>query len=106
MLRAKYNHAERNVRQDVVCTVCNHELMLLADEPTGALDSRTAREILALFHDLHHAGMTVVLVTHDPRVAAEAPRVITVADGTIGSDDRARPSGHYAITTTGLGAVS
>ena len=93
-------------RVAIARAIVNRPLMLLADEPTGALDSRTAREILALFHDLHHAGMTVVLVTHDPRVAAEAPRVITVADGTIGSDDRARPSGHYAITTTGLGAVS
>ncbi|MBI3201993.1 MAG: ABC transporter ATP-binding protein [Myxococcales bacterium] len=93
-------------RVAIARAIVNRPLMLLADEPTGALDSHTAREILSLFHSLHRGGMTIVLVTHDPAVAGEAERVITIADGSVASDERARPSGHYLVTTTGIGAVS
>jgi len=61
--------------------------LLLADEPTGALDSRTSEEILDLFADLHRQGATVVMVTHDPAVAARASRRLVLADGRIASDD-------------------
>jgi putative ABC transport system ATP-binding protein len=60
--------------------------LLLADEPTGALDSTTAREIMALFADLHAQGNTLVVVTHDAGVAAEARRTVRLRDGRIESD--------------------
>lgn len=57
--------------------------LLLADEPTGNLDSATQNEIMALFHELHRAGHTIVLVTHEPSLAARCPRVIRLADGRV-----------------------
>lgn len=61
--------------------------ILLADEPTGALDSRTGQEVLALFQDLNARGRTVVIVTHDERVAAHCKRVVRLRDGRIIRDD-------------------
>ncbi|MBW8074450.1 ABC transporter ATP-binding protein [Metallibacterium scheffleri] len=67
--------------------------ILLADEPTGNLDSNTAREIMAMFAALHEAGNTVVLVTHDAEVAAHAHRTVTLRDGRVISDScRAVPA--------------
>ena len=63
-----------------------HPSLLLADEPTGNLDSKSAAEVLALFKEVHAAGQTVVLVTHDPDIAAHAQRQIHVRDGKIESD--------------------
>ena len=60
--------------------------IVLADEPTGNLDSATGAEILAVFGALHAAGTTVVLITHDPAVAAHAPRVVALRDGRVDSD--------------------
>jgi putative ABC transport system ATP-binding protein len=60
--------------------------LLLADEPTGNLDSRTAREILDLFTQLHTEGQTVVIVTHDPGVAACCKRLVRLHDGRIAED--------------------
>ena len=57
--------------------------VLLADEPTGALDTRTGEEIMALFDELHADGVTIVMVTHDPDLAARAPRVIAIRDGLV-----------------------
>lgn len=57
--------------------------VILADEPTGALDSRTSREVLAMLQDLHKAGNTVILITHDNSIAATAERVIRLADGQV-----------------------
>ena len=60
--------------------------ILLADEPTGNLDSGTAREIMALFDELHEAGHTIVLVTHDANVANHADRIVRLLDGFVESD--------------------
>ena len=62
--------------------------ILLADEPTGALDSVTSKDIMALLHKLNRQGLTVILITHDPEVAEAAERVITLRDGKIISDIR------------------
>jgi len=64
--------------------------LLLADEPTGALDSKTTAEILDLFDELHAQGLTLVVVTHEHTVAARAARVITVSDGAVIGDVRTR----------------
>jgi putative ABC transport system ATP-binding protein len=60
--------------------------LLLADEPTGNLDSRTAREIMELFEQLHAEGQTLIIVTHDPGVAAHCRRLIRLHDGRIAED--------------------
>ncbi len=62
--------------------------LLLADEPTGNLDSRSTADVLKLFEELHGEGQTIVLVTHDADVAARAPRHVRLRDGRIEGDDR------------------
>ncbi len=66
----------------------NEPALLLADEPTGNLDSQTGEEIMALFEELHRHGQTIVLVTHEHDIAAHAQRIITLRDGLIASDVR------------------
>jgi putative ABC transport system ATP-binding protein len=61
--------------------------VIMADEPTGALDSKTGKEVLALLQELHKSGRTIVLITHDLSIAAEAERRIQIKDGHIISDD-------------------
>jgi len=73
-------------RVSIARAIVNEPSVLLADEPTGALDSRTTEEILALFLELNQAGMTVVLVTHEPDVAACAKRIVRFRDGRIVAD--------------------
>jgi putative ABC transport system ATP-binding protein len=55
--------------------------LILADEPTGNLDSKTTIEIMDIFHELHRQGNTIVLITHDPSVAAQAERSVHILDG-------------------------
>jgi len=62
--------------------------LLLADEPTGNLDSRTGEEVLALFEELHNEGHTIVVVTHDPGIGARAERRVVLRDGRIAEDER------------------
>ncbi len=62
--------------------------VILADEPTGALDSRTGREVLDFMKSLNRDGTTVVLITHDNSIAAELPRIIRIYDGKITADER------------------
>ncbi|WP_124726359.1 ABC transporter ATP-binding protein [Staphylospora marina] len=75
-------------RVAIARALVNRPRILLADEPTGALDSRSGRMVLDLFDELHREGKTVVLITHDPEVAARAERVITIRDGQIIRDER------------------
>jgi putative ABC transport system ATP-binding protein len=64
-------------------------VLLMADEPTGNLDTSTGEAILDLFDELHQAGMTVIMVTHDPKVALRCQRVIRLSDGLVQSDGKA-----------------
>ena len=61
--------------------------MLLADEPTGNLDTRTSVEVLVLLQQLNRQGITIVLITHEPDIAAYASRVLTLRDGRLVSDE-------------------
>jgi putative ABC transport system ATP-binding protein len=73
-------------RVAIARALINRPSILLADEPTGNLDSNTGRDILNLFERLHSGGNTIILVTHDPEVAAHANRVIRLRDGSVESD--------------------
>jgi putative ABC transport system ATP-binding protein len=70
----------------------NRPSILLADEPTGNLDSTTSEEIMAVFEELHDHGQTVVMVTHEPDIAAHSERIITLRDGKVASDRAAGES--------------
>ena len=76
-------------RTVIARAIVSDPAMILADEPTGALDSRTSSDVLAIFEELHRDGRTIVMVTHDLDVARRAERRITIHDGRIVEDDRA-----------------
>jgi putative ABC transport system ATP-binding protein len=75
-------------RVAIARALSNDPLVVLADEPTGNLDSAATREVLRLFDSLHAAGQTMVIVTHDPRVAATADRLISMRDGAFVDETR------------------
>ena len=70
-------------RVAIARAIVNEPSMILADEPTGALDSKTGTEIMELFKQLHGQGRTVIIVTHDPKIAEQCERVIEISDGEI-----------------------
>ena len=70
-------------RVAIARAIVNEPSMILADEPTGALDTKTSAEIMALFKSLNKQGRTVVIVTHDPKIAEQCDRVIEISDGRI-----------------------
>ena len=88
----KPNELSGGQRQRVAIAraLVNHPSILLADEPTGALDSKTSVEIMALFEKLHAEGNTIIVVTHEHDVAARAHRIITIRDGQIEKDERTK----------------
>src|SRR6187549_152538 len=75
-------------RVAIARALVNDPSMLLADEPTGNLDSQTSEEIMRVFESLASQGQTVIMVTHEPDIAAHARRVVVLRDGVIASDDR------------------
>jgi putative ABC transport system ATP-binding protein len=75
-------------RVAIARALVNHPSILLADEPTGALDTKTSYEIMELFERLHEEGNTIILVTHEQDIAARAHRILTIRDGKIEKDER------------------
>lgn len=70
-------------RVAIARAIVNQPLILLADEPTGALDSQTTQEILHIFDELHSSGITIIMVTHEPEVAKQTARIIRFKDGKV-----------------------
>lgn len=91
-------------RVSIARALMNGGQVILADEPTGALDSHSGEEVMAILHQLRDRGHTVIIVTHDPQVAAQAERVIEIRDGEIISNppaktEAAAPANHDTIMT-------
>jgi macrolide transport system ATP-binding/permease protein len=79
-------------RVSIARALMNGGRVILADEPTGALDTKSGREVMEQLHELHRAGHTIILITHDHTVAAEAERVIQLRDGQVVDDRRTAPA--------------
>lgn len=73
-------------RVAIARALANDPSIILADEPTGALDTKTGHMVMDIFHKLHESGKTIVLITHSPELAQETERIITISDGSIISD--------------------
>jgi putative ABC transport system ATP-binding protein len=79
-------------RVAVARALVNKPSILLADEPTGNLDSKTGTEIMALFEDLARQGNTIIVVTHEEEIARHARRILRIRDGLIASDEKIGPT--------------
>jgi putative ABC transport system ATP-binding protein len=89
-------------RVAIARALVSHPKVILADEPTGNLDSATANEVMALFQELRAAGITVVLVTHEPDIAGFASRVVVLRDGRLVTDRRQAPRDAAAAVAEGV----
>ena len=76
-------------RVAIARAMVNNPKLLLADEPTGALDSKSGEQIMELFQKLNDEGVTIVMITHDPKIAAHAKRVVQIIDGVISEGEEA-----------------
>jgi len=74
-------------RVAIARALANHPALLLADEPTGNLDTKSGNDILTMFEQLHQQGQTILIITHDPLIAQRAERRITLSDGKIVSNE-------------------
>ena len=90
-------------RVAIARALINDPVMVIADEPTGNLDSKSGVEIMNLLHQLHQRGTTIVMVTHDPKIAAHTQRTITLMDGLVseitenGKDPAVKEAGHETV---------
>jgi len=92
-------------RVAIARAIVNEPRIVLADEPTGNLDSKTSDQVMALFQTLWRSGLTIIFVTHEPDVAEYASRVITLKDGHIVADIRQRPKLAQEAPSPGLSAA-
>ena len=79
-------------RVAVARALVNKPSIILADEPTGNLDTKTSYEIMSLFHEIHEQGNTIILVTHEEDIAAHAHRIVRLRDGVVESDEKNTPT--------------
>lgn len=86
-------------RVAIARALANEPALIVADEPTGNLDSATGERIIGTIESLWHAGTTLVLVTHDPAIAQRAPRVVSMRDGQIISDMQGAPAASTSLTS-------
>jgi len=93
-------------RVSIARALMNGGDVILADEPTGALDSHSGHEVMNILKELHAEGHTIIIVTHDMQVASNAQRIIEIKDGVIIADRRNLPAGTDATTPTGSGSPS
>lgn len=93
-------------RVSVARALMNGGEVILADEPTGALDSKSGKELMALLHELHADGHTIIIVTHDPLIAAQAQRVIEISDGVIIGDTRKEGASQTSRVKETIGRIA
>ncbi len=79
-------------RVAIARVLINDPILVLADEPTGNLDTKSSEEIMGMLHDLHERGRTIVMVTHEPEIAAHTQRILHIRDGKLYSDEK---NGHH-----------
>ena len=84
-------------RVAIARALANCPALLLADEPTGNLDSQSGNDILNVFEQLHQQGQTIIIITHDPLIAQRAERRITLSDGKIVSNEVTHPSSEIMV---------
>lgn len=101
-MKERYTHQPNELsggqkqRVAIARAMANNPSILLADEPTGALDTKTGRLVMDIFHKLHkEEGKTIVLITHSPELAQETERIVTISDGSVISDTGVNKNGLY-----------